>query len=133
MALSRGKRFVAVSGAIFGMAGLLGASLGLAVAGNKGTLPTGPSYIGGPLENMTPAKYTSCLPAQNWNSIYIWDAANQQWLHWVNPAKGVPSYVNSPTVGGIETIPRFAGLAILVDSTITDAYFPDTNNQNCPG
>jgi hypothetical protein len=131
MGFVQNKRLLAITGSAFGVAALLGASLGLAAAGDKGTLTTGPQYIGGPFADMAPEKFTSCLPEDNWSSIYIWDAQEQQWQHWVNPAKH-EEYINDPSVGGIETIPRFAGVAILIDSTITNAFFPDTNAQNCP-
>lgn len=123
------RRLFAIFGGAVAFAGLLGGTLGIAAAQNS--LPAGPAYIGGPRESMSPENFTSCLPTQSWNSIYVWDASTQQWKHWINPAKGVPEWVNAPDVGGIEMIPRFSGLAILVDTAIPNATFPQINAQAC--
>ena len=125
------RKVIALIAAVFGCAAILGGSLGIAVAGTRENLPTGAAYIGGPRENMAPAKFAGCLPVASWNSIYVWDAAKQQWLHYINPTK-VPAYVNDAKVGGIVTIPRLAGLAILIDTAIVAPFFPDTNAQACP-
>ncbi len=126
------RKLVALFAGAFAFAALLGGSLGIAAAITPGPLPSGPAYIGGPRETMEPEKFVSCLPAQSWNSIYVWDAAGQQWKHYINPAKGVPDYVNDPDVGGIDFIPKLSGLAILIDTPIPAPYFPDTNGSTCP-
>lgn len=124
------KKVIGLVGAVFGAAAIMGGSLGLA-AGAPQDLPAGAAYIGGPFESMSPQKFTSCLPQNSWNSIYVWDAPNQQWRHYINPAK-VPAYVNNEEVGGITAIPRLSGLAILLDTAVQGAVFPVTNGTACP-
>lgn len=123
------KKVIGLVTAVFGTAALLGGTLGAAAARDPQNLSAGSNFVGGPLEAMTPEKFTSCLP-DSWNSIYIWDAPTQQWKHYVNPEK-VPDYVNSDEVGGISAIPRFAGLAILMDSAATGVVLPNLNSDTC--
>lgn len=124
------RAFIGLAASVFGTAALLGGALGVMAAPQPQNLSAGSNFIGGPLEVMSPETFTGCLPAQQWNSIYIWDAPNQQWKHYINPTK-VPDYVNSEAVGGIGNIPRFAGVAVLLDGAIQGAIFPQFNSEAC--
>ena len=88
--------------AAFGIAALLGGSLGVVTAGQKQTLFAGSNpAVGGPFAgSVTPAKWVSCLPSSSWRAVYRWDGTAQQWGHFFNTTKGIPSYVNHEDVGG---------------------------------
>ena len=137
MGFARNRVFAAVAASLV-VAALLGGSLGLAVAGTPrqplaaGVNPT----VGGPLHgSVTPAKFMSCLPAAAWSSLYWWDATNQTWRHYFNTVgTGVPTYVNDESVGGITLIPRFAGVALIMNQpvAVAAAFFPDRQTDLCP-
>ena len=117
----------------FAIAAVLGGSLGVATAGFKPSLGTGFNLVGGPLGgDVTPEKWVSCIPASSWRAIYIWDGQNQTWGHYFNTTKGVPSYVNDPKVGGIQTIKRFSGIVMIMDSAVSNPYLPDSASDACP-
>jgi hypothetical protein len=129
--VSTRKKFIGLVAAVFGTAALLGSSVGVMAAREPQQLSAGSNFIGGPIQAMPPQKFTSCLAAGDWNSLYVWDAPTQQWKHYINPTK-VPAYVNDPQVGGIATIPALSGLAILMDNAVPSAIFPILNSDQCP-
>lgn len=117
----------------FAIAAVLGGSLGVATARYKPSLETGFNLVGGPFGgDVTPEKWVSCIPASSWRAIYIWDGTNQTWSHYFNTAKGVPAYVNDPKVGGIQTIKRYSGMVMIMDSAISNPYLPDSASDACP-
>ncbi|MCZ2112112.1 MAG: hypothetical protein LC118_21550 [Dehalococcoidia bacterium] len=113
-------------------AAILGGTLGVAFARNT-DLGTGFQLVGGPVNADVQAKdWVSCLPSTSWASIYIWDAPNQKWLHYFNTkVNNVPNYVNDQSLGGISNIPRFAGVAIIMQTAVSQAKFPDSPSQAC--
>ncbi|MGE5597211.1 MAG: hypothetical protein ACM3S1_14400 [Hyphomicrobiales bacterium] len=127
----RSKTF-AVLVASLGVAAALGGSLGIVAAGVRSQpLVEGFNLAGGPLVKDTPPDaYLSCLPSGSWNSLYIWDGANQRWLHFFNPSN-VPEYVNDPAVGGIQTIKRFTGVVLLMDQEVQAPNLVDAPEQAC--
>lgn len=129
---SKAFAFVAAS---LATSAILGGSLGIAAAGQRASLGVGFNLIGGPLQgDVTPAKYVSCLPAGSWSAVYIWDGANQRWLHFFNTGapQNVPAYVNDPSVGGIVTIKAFAGVAIIMNTAVASPFVPEQATSNCP-
>ncbi len=120
--------------AAFGIAALLGGSLGVVTAGQKQTLFAGSNpAVGGPFAgSVTPAKWVSCLPSSSWRAVYRWDGTAQQWGHFFNTTKGIPSYVNHEDVGGLATIPRLAGLAMQMDEQVNSPFMPDSSGESCP-
>lgn len=127
----------ALTATMIGLAALLGGSLGI-VAAHQGSLE-GPSagrttafnLVGGPFfEDMAPTTFMSCIPTTAWVSIYIWDAGNQEWKHFFNPAT-VPAYVNAPSAGGIDTIKKLAGLVVLSTQAVPNAKFKDRASDTC--
>ena len=64
--------------------------------------------------------------------VYLWDGTRQEWGHYFNTSKGIPSYVNDEKVGGITTIPRLAGLAMYMDQAVSSPFLPDSNSESCP-
>jgi hypothetical protein len=138
---SAGEEMVAVKSPVLALvamtlllAGVLGSSLGLAAAGTRPPLSAGVNpTVGGPLgESLEPGKFLSCLPASSWTALYTWDAPNQRWLHFFNTSQGIPSYVNNSAVGGIVTIPRFSGVALIMASSVSNPFFPDRSSETCP-
>lgn len=128
------RKVIVVAGATLGFAALLGGTLGFATASvRQTTLKAGAlNLVGGPFQaNVAPDDFLSCLPQQDWSSLYIWDAPNQKWLHFFNEAKDVPAYVNGASVGGISTIPRAAGAYIFVSKDIVNPQLLDTPSENC--
>jgi hypothetical protein len=133
---------VAVSGLV--VAGIFGATLGLAVAKHT-------SQVGGMCSNgqpgcnihyvgairpggVSPGKFTECLPANDWEAIYIWDGAAQNWLHYFNTSPGkYPSYLNNTAAGGISTIPGFSGVVLIMRSGAANQTVTllDANNESC--
>lgn len=130
--MSRIKRkTLTLLAAMVAVVALLGASLGMAVAGTT-ALGTGFNLVGGPIGgDVTPAAWISCVPNTAWTAVYIWDAPHQQWLHFFNTAAGTPAYVNNTANGGISTIPRFSGVAVIMSQAVASAKFADTPSQAC--
>jgi hypothetical protein len=120
--------------AAFGIAALLGGTLGVATAGTKPSLFAGTNpAVGGPLAAaVTPDKWVSCLPSSSWRAVYRWDGTAQSWSHYFNTAKGIPDYVNDTDVGGIDLIPRLSGLAMQMDELVNNPFMPDSPTQSCP-
>lgn len=135
MAVAR-NRVIATVVATLVAAALLGGSLGIAAAGQHssplvaGVNPT----VGGPLfGSVTPGKFMSCLPDGSWSSLYWWDATNQTWRHYLNTdGTGVPDYVNDSATGGLTIIPRFDGVAVLMNDRVDQPFFPDRQTDLCP-
>ena len=129
-----------VAGTI-GLAALLGASLGVAVAKHSNTVggvcTNGSAgcnihYVGAiKASGVSPAKFTECLPAGTWEAIYTWDGPAQEWRHFFNPS--VPDFVNSANAGGITNIPGFAGVVLIMKSGTPNqsVTFLDANNETC--
>ncbi len=109
--------------------GLLGASLGIAAAGQP--LGAGFNIVGGPRDDMQAGTFVSCLPATSWNAIYVWQADQQQWLHFFNTAKGYPAYINQASTGGITTIPKLAGVVIMMADAQSNATLKSQNSTAC--
>ncbi len=118
--------------AMVGVVALLGASLGMAVAGTT-SLSSGFNLVGGPIGgDVQPDIFVKCIqPASAWTAVYIWDAQNQKWLHFFNTANGVPSFVNQGGNGGISVIPRFSGVALIMASAVANAKLLDSNSATC--
>jgi hypothetical protein len=114
------------------LAGLLGASLGVAVAGSRGNLSTGFNLIGGPLSgDVTPTEFVSCLPADSWDAVYIWRAETQQWKHYFNTTGSLPNYINDLKVGGIDKMPALSGVVIIMKKSVNSAVVPEAPGQGC--
>lgn len=141
------KKTLAVLGIGAGLAIILGATLGVAVAKHSSTVGgvcangspgCNIHYVGTIRANpVSPAAFTQCLPAGDWVGIYIWDGPNQKWLHYFNTNPGnpgnYPSYLNDPSVGGISSIPGFSGVVLIMrpgapNQTVT---FLDANSETC--
>lgn len=135
------KSFGLVLAVSLGLAAVLGGSLGIAFAKHSSTV-TGTCSGGGAgcninfvgaigSSDVAPANFTKCLPAGSWEAIYIWDGPNQEWQHYFNPA--VPAYVNSSSAGGIVTIPRFAGVVLIMKlgQPSQSVVLLDGNNESC--
>ena len=114
------------------MVALLGASLGMAVAGTS-NLSSGFNLVGGPIGgDVAPDQWVACItPTTAWNAVYIWDAPNQKWLHFFNVGNGTPAYVNATANGGITSIPRFAGVALIMNQAVSNAKLKDSNSTPC--
>jgi hypothetical protein len=126
------KPFILLA-AMLAVVAMLGGSLGMAVAGTT-SLSSGFNLVGGPTGgDVQPATYTLCLPATSWSAVYIWDAPNQRWLHYFNPggSTNVPNFVNLTANGGINVIPRFAGVAIIASAAVPNAKLLDSNGATC--
>lgn len=127
------NRVLAVAVAALALAAVLGGSLGVAFAARQplraGVNPT----VGGPLTgDVTPEKFMSCLPAGSWAALYVWDAANQSWRHYFNTnGTGVPSYVNNAGVGGLTAVPKWTGVAIVMNQAVQAPSFPNSQSGPC--
>ncbi|MBI5948003.1 MAG: hypothetical protein HY875_07690 [Chloroflexi bacterium] len=133
------KMFALTAGMLL-LAAVLGSSLGIAAGqgrrdatGAAVPLVVGQNYTG-PLGNqpVTPESWLSCLPAQSWSALYSWDAANQQWKHYFNTARGIPAYVNKAEVGGILTLTPPAGVALIMEVKVDNPFFKDFSYESCP-
>jgi hypothetical protein len=136
------RKAIAVVFASVGVAAILGASLGIAVAkhtNSVGGVCSGGApgcnihYVGAIRNNsVSPDSFTKCLPANDWEAIYIWDGPNQSWLHYFNTTK-TPAYVNSTAAGGISTIPGFSGVVLIMRSgaPVQEVTLLDSNNETC--
>lgn len=136
---------VAAGGAI---ATVLGATLGVAVAKH-------PSQVGGVCSNGTqgcnihyvgairagsvdPANFVKCLPTSDWLAIYIWDGPNQEWEHYFNTGTipnqaPVPAFVNAASAGGIQQIPGFSGVVLIMrpGAPSQQVTLLDANSETC--
>lgn len=111
--------------------GMLGASLGIAVANQRNTtLVPGFNLIGGPLfADMEPEDFMGCFPEGSWEAIYIWNASNQTWRHYFSDSANVPDYLNDTRVGGIDEIPRLSGVVIVMNTSVSNPFVPDDSSQ----
>lgn len=133
------KSFGLVLASSLALAAVMGGSLGIALAKHTSTVtgvcPNGSSGCNvnfvGALGDVTPAKFTQCLPAGSWEAIYIWDGPNQEWQHFFNPS--VPAYVNQSQAGGITSIPRFAGVVLIMKlgQPAQSVTLLDANSETC--
>jgi hypothetical protein len=136
------RKALAVVAAGAGVAAIMGATLGIAVAKHTNTVGGVCSggapgcniyYVGAIRANsVSPDNFTKCLPASDWEAIYIWDGPNQQWQHYFNTTR-TPAYVNSVAAGGISTIPGFSGVVLVMRSGAPSQQvtFLDANNETC--
>lgn len=111
---------------------MLGASLGIATANQRLiTLVPGFNLIGGPLVgNVEPDDFVACLPDTSWTAIYIWDAGAQSWEHYFNTEQpNIPDYINNLEAGGIDEIPRLAGVVIIMTQQVTNPFVPEAASQ----
>jgi hypothetical protein len=125
------RKVIALFAMMFMVAAILGAGAGLASAGPRPSFQAGFNLVGGPRGEISPEDFMSCLPSSSWNSLYVWDATNQTWQHYFNPAKGVPAYVNLPTVGAISRIPGLVGVAILMDEPVANPRVKESPADAC--
>lgn len=137
------RKSLTLAVSMLGLAAVLGGSLGIAVAKHNKPTVTGVCANGSPGCNInfvgairaggvSPAKFTECLPPGAWEGIYVWDGPAQEWRHFLNPAVA-PDFVNSPQAGGIENIPGFAGVVLIMKAgqpsqTVT---LLDANSETC--
>lgn len=130
--MNRIKRKVTLLIAVsIAVAALLGASLGMAFASTT-SLSKGFNLVGGPLQADTaPAAWVSCLPSGSWSAIYQWDATHQHWMHYFNTGQGVPAYVNNSATGGIVTIAKLSGVALIMNQPVSNAKLADSPAQAC--
>ena len=131
---------VAAGGAI---ATILGATLGVAVAKHtsqvggvcsNGTQGCNIHYVGAiRAGSVDPQNFVKCLPTGDWDAIYIWDGPNQEWEHYFNTARGVPGFVNQPSAGGIQQIPGFSGVVLIMrlGAPSQQVTLLDANNETC--
>ena len=47
------------------------------------------------------------------------------------PTDDVPDYVNETSVGAISTIPRLAGVVLMMDAPVTDPHLKDSPAEAC--
>ena len=136
------RNAVAVVAASAGVATILGASLGVAVAKHASTVGGVCSgggngcnihYVGAIKSgSVSPDNFTKCLPAGDWEAIYIWDGPNQEWEHFFNETK-TPAFVNSVAAGGINNIPGFSGVVLIMrtGTRIQQVTLLDSNSESC--
>ncbi len=137
------RKALAVVAAGATVATLLGASLGIAVAKHTsqvGGVCSGGSpgcnihYVGAIRNNsVSPDSFTKCLPSGDWDAIYIWDGPTQSWEHYFNTARGVPAYTNQTSAGGIDTIPGFSGVVLIMrlGAASQSVTLLDSNSETC--
>ena len=122
---------LALTAAMLGIAAMLGGSLGIVAAAHSQGLVSGFNLVGGPLgADTAPDHYISCVPDGSWDAIYIWDAQNQKWEHYFNTSDA-PDYINDPAAGGIDLIPRLAGVVVLTSQAVPNAQFLDRPSDTC--
>lgn len=130
MSFIKRKTFALLAGGLVAAAAL-GGSLGVATAVTT-NLGSGFNLVGGPLKQDTaPLDWVGCLPSTSWSAIYIWDGSAQEWQHYFNTTSGVPSYVNSPSVGGILSIKRYSGVVLLMNQAVSNAKLKDQSGDTC--
>lgn len=128
MSWIRRRSFALVAGSL-GMAALLGGSLGMAAAGTKPQLYAGFNLTGGPFNgDVQPDAFLGCLPAGTWAGLYMWDSQSQTWQHYL---ANVPAYVNAGQAGGITIIPRFAPIALVMNSAVPNPRLRDSASESC--
>lgn len=136
------KSFGLVLASSLALAAVMGGSLGIALAKHTSTV-TGVcangsngcnvNFVGAiGSGDVTPGQFTKCLADGAWEAIYIWDGPNQQWQHYFN-TKSVPTYVNQPSAGGITSIPRFAGVVLIMKlgQPAQSVTLLDGNSETC--
>lgn len=144
------KKIIAVFAIGVGVAIVLGATVGVGLARQTpdrpigGTCPNGTPGCNIDLvgnispQPVAPATFMRCITVGDWIGIYIWDAPNQQWLHFFNTATGnprnLPAYLNDPAVGAISTIPQFAGVFLIMRPGAPNEQrtFLHRAEQTCP-
>ena len=132
MGMFKSRTLAFVAGSVT-VAAILGGSLGIVAAGQRPSLGVGFNLVGGPLQSaVAPDKYVGCLPSTSWDAVYLWDGANQRWEHYFNKANGTPEYVNSTSAGGINQIPRLAGVVLIMKTAVTNPTIPDKPGDTCP-
>jgi hypothetical protein len=125
------KKYLSIVIAAVALVAALGSSLGLVAAGVRQNLGAGFNLAGGPLNaDVAPGQFVSCLPANSWAAIYIWDAQTQTWKHHFNLAD-VPAYVNDPQLGGISVIPRLAGVVLIMKQAVSNPRLKDSPAESC--
>lgn len=131
MSLIRSKAFAVVA-ATFGLAAVLGGSLGLVAAAPRTVqLYEGSNLVGYTgTESIPAAEFVACLDKSGWIGVYRWDNrpladGGQRWLHYLN---NVPGYVNHPSVNGIDNIPAFAGLVVIANKDFNAVFKRDTTD-----
>jgi hypothetical protein len=125
------RPILALTGAMIGIAALLGGSLGIVAAAHSQNLVQGFNLVGGPLgADTAPQDYIACVPSGAWTALYIWDSQNQKWQHYFN-TDSAPDYINDPDAGGIETIKRLAGVVVLTTQAVPNAQFKDRPSDEC--
>jgi len=136
------RKALAVVAAGAGVAAIMGATLGIAVAKHTNTVggvcaggaPGCEIHYVGAIRSgsVSPDNFTKCLPANDWEAIYIWDGPNQQWQHYFNTTK-TPAYVNATSAGGISTIPGFSGVVLIMrkGAPTQQVTLLDANNESC--
>jgi hypothetical protein len=136
------RKAIAVIVAGAGFTAIMGASLGVAVAKHTsnvgGVCPNGSpgcniQYVGVTRAGgVTPDNFTKCLPANDWEAIYIWDGPTQEWQHFFNVTK-TPAYVNAPSAGGITAIPGFSGVVLIMrlGAPSQQVTVLDQNSETC--
>lgn len=126
------NRALGLSVTTVGLAAVLGGSLGVAMAGTR-SLSQGFNLVGGPISgSVTATQWVSCLPAQSWDAVYIWQAETQEWKHYFNPAKNnTPNYVNNINAGGIGSIPQGSGVVMIMSQAVPNAQVLDRPGESC--
>jgi hypothetical protein len=125
------KKYLSIILASAALVAALGSSLGMVAAGTRPALGVGFNLVGGPLSaDTSPGQFVGCLPANSWQAIYIWDAQTQTWKHHFNTAS-IPAYVNETTLGGISTIPRLAGVVLMMAVAVPNPRLRDSPTEAC--
>ncbi|MCK9518542.1 MAG: hypothetical protein M0R74_05880 [Dehalococcoidia bacterium] len=133
MNLIRNKAFAVVV-ATFGLAAVLGGSLGLvAAAPREQVIYKNMNLVGYTgRQPIAPSEFLACVEKTGWIGLYRWEndpeTNDGRWLHYLN---NVPAYVNSPSVNGMDEIPAFGG-TILIASKQFNAFFPSRPGEACP-
>ena len=132
MAVFRSPVFALVVASL-GIAAALGGSAGMVAAGTRPfALGVGDNYTGPLQGDVQPTTFVACLPVASWRAMYLWDNTRKEWYHYFNTTKGIPEYVNLPSVGGITIIKRGAGLALIMDQAVANPYLKDSESDSCP-
>ncbi|MCC6382978.1 MAG: trypsin-like serine protease [Dehalococcoidia bacterium] len=98
----------------------------------RAPLQAGFNLTGGPLlADVAPAEWMACLPPDSWVALYMWDGARQSWTHFFNASQGIPAYVNGSQHGGLATIPRYAGVLLLMQRDVASPTFRDEPGRAC--
>jgi|GEM_PF-2707698 len=134
MSLIRNKALAVVI-ATFGLAAVLGGSLGMVAAQTRQPteLTEGMNLISSPRRSISVEDFMACVDKDGWIGLYRWDSRSEQeggqrWLHYLN---GVPAYVNDPRVNGMHEIPPYEGL-VLITTRAFNTYFKQSPTDTCP-